>query len=67
MNSNYPNRFLPASGVAARYSIGVSTVWYWVKKGLLPKPQKIGPNTSRWDVNELDAFDASRDKRGAGC
>ena len=60
MNSNFPIRYLPARGVAVRYGIGVSTVWYWVKKGLLPKPHKIGPNTSRWDVHELDDHDLQR-------
>lgn len=32
----------------------VVTVWRWAKKGRLPKPRKIGPNTSRWSGKTLN-------------
>jgi prophage regulatory protein len=58
---NSPARYLSDKGVAARYNIGKSTVWYWVKKGKLPRPYKIGENTTRWKVAELNEFDEKRE------
>jgi prophage regulatory protein len=51
------NKFLSVRAVAARYEIGISTVWYWVKIERLPKPFKIGPNTTRWKVSELEEME----------
>jgi predicted DNA-binding transcriptional regulator AlpA len=39
--------------VAALNGIGPATVWRWVKSGRLPKPRKLGPNTTAWRVGEL--------------
>ena len=25
------------------------TIWAWAREGRIPKPVKIGPNTTRWD------------------
>ena len=50
-------QYISVKSVAKRYEIGRSTVWYWVKTTKLPKPHKFGDNTSRWDVEELDASD----------
>ena len=55
-----PVRYLSVKGVAERYSIGVSTVWNWVAKGKLPSPYKLGENTTRWKLAELDEFDEKR-------
>jgi len=50
-------RYISVKSVAKRYEIGRSTVWYWVKIQKLPPPIKFGANTSRWDIEELDASD----------
>ncbi len=39
--------------VAALYGVGTATVWRWVKAGRLPKPLKVGPNTTAWRVGDL--------------
>lgn len=39
--------------VTALYGVGSATVWRWVQSGRLPKPRKIGPNTTAWRVGEL--------------
>jgi len=49
--------WLSDKDVAARYSIARVTVWSWVRKGILPPPKKLGPNTSRWSATELDQRD----------
>lgn len=44
-----------ASIIMERYGIGQMTMWRWVKKGLLPKPVKLGRNR----YFPRDAVDAS--------
>jgi excisionase family DNA binding protein len=39
--------------VAALLEISKPTVWRWVREGRLPKPRKIGPNITRWEVGPL--------------
>ncbi|MDQ3565821.1 MAG: hypothetical protein M3436_17520 [Pseudomonadota bacterium] len=34
------------------------TVWRWTSIGLLPKPVKIGPNSTRWLLAEVEAAEA---------
>ncbi|MFH1494110.1 MAG: helix-turn-helix domain-containing protein [Pseudomonadota bacterium] len=52
---------LPASAnvraetVAALFDVSTNTVWRWAKAGLLPKPSKIGANTTVWNVGQLRA------------
>ena len=39
--------------VAALNGVSAPTVWRWVKAGRLPMPQKLGPNTTAWNVGDL--------------
>ena len=57
--------YLPVKNVADRYGIGVSTVWQWVKEGLLPGPVKFGRRCTRWDSSDLDAHDAKHKTEAA--
>lgn len=41
-------------------NIGNTTVWDWVKKGLLPPPQKLGPQVTAWNVGQLRAVRRAR-------
>jgi predicted DNA-binding transcriptional regulator AlpA len=36
--------------VCALFSISQPTAWRWVKKGLLPKPRKLGPRVAGFQV-----------------
>jgi predicted DNA-binding transcriptional regulator AlpA len=45
-----------AKEVAELLGIGLSTVWYWVKKGLLPQPAKLSARVTVWDINEIRRF-----------
>ena len=49
--------YLSDKQVAQRYSIGRSTVWQWVKDGLLPSPVRFGQRCSRWSSEDLDEHD----------
>lgn len=54
MSSNQPSRKLAsARAVADFYGIGISTLWRWLKLGLIPEPIKIGRRTL-WDMSALD-------------
>ncbi|MEW8293624.1 MAG: helix-turn-helix domain-containing protein [Candidatus Thiodiazotropha sp.] len=50
-------QYLPVKDVSRRYGVGVSTVWQWVKDGLLPAPVKFGQRCTRWDSDELNEHD----------
>ncbi|MEW8042545.1 MAG: helix-turn-helix domain-containing protein [Candidatus Thiodiazotropha endolucinida] len=50
-------QYLSVKDVSRRYSVGVSTVWQWVKDGMLPAPVKFGQRCTRWDSDELDEHD----------
>lgn len=50
---------------AAQYlGIAVSTLWRWTaERHDFPKPRKIGPRATVWDLNEIDAWlDAQQSK-----
>jgi predicted DNA-binding transcriptional regulator AlpA len=42
-----------------------ATVWRWSKSGLLPKPYKAGPNSTRWNCGELRHAIAAMKSRAA--
>jgi predicted DNA-binding transcriptional regulator AlpA len=50
--------------VAALYGIGPASVWRWSKSGHLPKPVKLGPQATAWNVGELRAHLAARRAEG---
>jgi predicted DNA-binding transcriptional regulator AlpA len=39
--------------VATLYATSPSNVWRWVKDGRIPKPRKLGPQTTVWNVGDL--------------
>lgn len=53
-------QYLRFKGVQQRYGgAGRSTIYEWVKAGILPQPHKIG-GTRVFDVDELDEHDERR-------
>lgn len=45
--------------VAEVCGVSVATVWRWAKDGRLPKPRRLSPGTTRWNVGELRRHFAS--------
>lgn len=43
--------------------VSAATIWRWVNDGKFPKPFKLGPNTTVWDLDQVDAFLAQRSGR----
>ncbi|MCP5131856.1 MAG: transcriptional regulator [Pseudomonadales bacterium] len=35
------------------YQVSRVTIWAWAKSGRLPPPEKLGPNTTRWDFKKI--------------
>lgn len=50
---NWQSRKLKAPEMAVLYGVSVATIWRWAQNGTIPKPQKIGANTTRWDGAEV--------------
>ncbi len=58
-------QFHRANAVADRYDTTTSTIWRWSREPRFahlnfPKPVKLGPSTTGWSGDELDAYDAER-------
>ncbi len=43
-----------------RLPVSPATWWRWVAEGKAPAPFKLGPNTTVWDLDELEQFIAER-------
>ncbi len=36
--------------------VSPATIWRWVSEGKFPAPFKLGPNTTVWDLDLVEAF-----------
>jgi predicted DNA-binding transcriptional regulator AlpA len=45
--------------------VSPATWWRWVKEGKAPAPFKLGPNTTVWDLDQVDAWLAQQAAGGA--
>ncbi|WP_412551135.1 helix-turn-helix transcriptional regulator [Shimia sp. MIT910701] len=50
-------RYLKDTEVAERFGIARQTVWKRVNQGYLPAPVKLPPNSTRWRLSSLLAFE----------
>ncbi|MFD1208661.1 helix-turn-helix transcriptional regulator [Modicisalibacter tunisiensis] len=54
--------FLTAKQVAARYDVGVATIWRWSRdRDDFPKPKKLGDNCTRWRLSDLEHWEDERE------
>lgn len=44
---------VPARTLASLLDVSEVTVWRWAKAGKLPRPRKLGGNTTRFNVGEV--------------
>lgn len=60
------HRFLSDKQVAERYSISRPSVWRWVKSvDGFPAPIQLGVGTTRWALEDLEAYERSLSKKSA--
>lgn len=45
--------FIQSATLAALFQTSDTTIWRWTKDGKLPKPHKLGGNTTRWRIGEV--------------
>ena len=51
-------QYLSVKEVAKRYGVDPSTIWRWSrKKPAFPDPHKFGPQTIRWKITDLEAWE----------
>jgi prophage regulatory protein len=48
-----------------RVPVSPATWWRWVKEGKAPAPFKLGPNTTVWDLDQIDEWLAAQADPGA--
>ncbi|MCO7245252.1 AlpA family phage regulatory protein [Halomonas sp. Mc5H-6] len=51
-----------AKQTAKRFGVSEVTIWRWARDGVsdFPKPIKLGPNCTRWRLEDIEAWEASR-------
>ena len=47
--------FVRERTVVTFFATSHSTLWRWITEGRFPKPIKLGPGTTAWDVRDLRA------------
>ena len=54
MTELHEQQYLRAKDIAKQYKLGVSTVWRYAKKGIIPKPYgKLSPKVTVWKADEV--------------
>jgi predicted DNA-binding transcriptional regulator AlpA len=48
-------RYVRVRRLAAMLDVSTTTVWRWTSAGRLPKPHRLGPSTTAWRLDELEA------------
>jgi len=43
--------------------VSPATIWRWVAQGKFPKPFKLGPNTTVWNLDQVETFLAKQSNR----
>lgn len=43
-----------------RVPVSPATIWRWVAEGTFPAPFKLGPNTTVWDLDQIEAYLAQK-------
>jgi len=64
-NVRTPMVWLKDIDVAARAGVSRNRIWAWARTGHLPKPTKLGPNTSRWHIDEIRKWEEERREEAA--
>lgn len=53
--------WLTAKQLAARYEVGIATIWRWSREREdFPKPVKLGNNCTRWNLDSIEAWEAKQ-------
>lgn len=50
--------YLSVDQVAARFGVSKDSIWRWRRNGDFPKPKKLGGNTSRWRLSDIEEWES---------
>lgn len=50
-----PVEYASDKQLAQRYAVSRGTIWRWSHEGHIPRPRKLGGNTSRWNLSDVIA------------
>ena len=59
-------QYLSYADLCLRYDKSRTTIWRWVRLGLLPAPYEVGPNTAGFSVPEIIERDAKLKRKSYG-
>jgi predicted DNA-binding transcriptional regulator AlpA len=51
--------YLRVQQLAQRWAVSVPTVWRWAADGKTPAPVRLSPGTTRWRLDEIEAYEQS--------
>lgn len=51
------HKFLSDRQIAERYSVCRSSIWRWINTRNFPRPVKVGENTTRWELGQVEAWE----------
>lgn len=54
-------RIVRVAEAARRLGVDRSTLWRWVRTGLMPEPVRLGPAARGWKLETLERWVAERD------
>lgn len=60
MNKQFIGQYVSDQQLAARYNVSRSTIWRWVKRGILPAPEQLSPGCTRWRLELIEQRDSER-------
>ncbi len=52
------NLYLSVDQVATRFNVSTDTIWRWKRNGEFPAPFKLGGNTTRWRLSDIEDFES---------
>jgi prophage regulatory protein len=56
-------KYIRAKDLANKLGIGLSTVWLYNKKGILPKSIKLSEKVTVWDEEEIDKWIQEKNRK----
>lgn len=60
------SELVETADIRTRYGIPTSTMYNWIKRGIFPKPIKIGLRKVAWRAEDIEAWLAERERQGQG-
>lgn len=56
-----PSQFLSDTQIAQRYGVSRQTVWRWAATDTtFPTPIKLSPGCTRWNISDLESWEAAK-------